>query len=564
MPENAPTAEAAPVPTPSHPPAAWRDALLAIVVGLVAFGAVAVTINDVGLTYDEPVYFQSAGLMRTWLARAFGGGDGIGLGEALDLPTFAPLWRYEVFENRHPPLCGYLLNLSWLAFHRWLGEVAAYRLSSAILFGVLTACLYLEARRAWGRAAGLGAAAALVLMPRVFGHAHAAATDTPAMTVWFLTYMAFRRTAADDRPRAPIGRILLFGVLLGLGMLTKFTNWLIVLPLAVWALRFHRRIPWRWVWLALPMAGVVAVGLNPAWWRNPFTWPWAFVESSLSRGQGSAIATWFLGRTYAFALPWYNGPVLTLFCTPVITVALFLVGVIAVVRNRLRTPLGAMAAVTVAFFWIVRGLPTAPGHDGVRLFLPMFPFLAALAGAGVAWIAAHTRRPALTGGLLVGLVAAAGVAQVALIHPYHLSFYGEAAGGLGGARRLGLETTYWWDAATDEFFDLLNDDLPPNAAVFVIPGRPTLAYWQEHGRLRSDIRFVSRPEEFNDIAFLILLCRQGKFDPVHSAVPRPPRYTAEQVWDWYHRADAQWRVFAPRAGVPLVIIVHHGPAPLGG
>ena len=33
---------------------------------------------------------------------------------------------------------------------------------------------------------------------------------------------------------------------------------------------------------------------------------------------------------------------------------------------------------------VLRALPNAPGHDGVRLFLPAFAFLACLAGIGLA------------------------------------------------------------------------------------------------------------------------------------------------------------------------------------
>ena len=35
---------------------------------------------------------------------------------------------------------------------------------------------------------------------------------------------------------------------------------------------------------------------------------------------------------------------------------------------------------------IVRALPNAPGHDGIRQFLPSVASLAVLAGLGVAWL----------------------------------------------------------------------------------------------------------------------------------------------------------------------------------
>lgn len=562
-------------PAPLAPPRPGRrsrvDVLAAVGLALAATAAVALTIGDVGLTYDEPVYFNSHTRMREWMAVLLGLNEGPAQHSALDPRTLEVLWRYEVEENRHPPMIGYVANLSWWtsrAVSRALTgapveEAWAYRWSSAVLFGVLVGLLYAAARREWGRAAGVGAALSLVLMPRVFGHAHAAATETPSMVLWFLCYVAFRGLAPADRSRrAPIGRGILFGAVLGLSLLTKFTNWLVVVPLGVWAWRFRNGVRWSWLWLPAAVAAAVAFGLNPRWWPSPISAVYNFVEGSLTREQSGGLPTYFLGRTYRFALPWYNAPLLTAATTPVLVLAAFVVGLAVVCRRRLRSELGAFSVVTVAFFWIVRALPAAPGHDGIRLFLPMFPFVAALAGAGMAWLAGITRRPRAAAVAIIGLTTLSAGYQLIRIHPYHLAYYGEAVGGPAGAQRLGFETTYWYDAATGEFLDLLNERLPPKARVFGIPGWPTLAYWQAQGRLRDDVQFPERPEEIETVEFVILLCRQGKFDPQYANVPRPRWCTVETVWHWYRTFDRQWLTFAPRYGVPLIIVVRVEPTGL--
>ncbi|MGL5094584.1 MAG: ArnT family glycosyltransferase, partial [Planctomycetia bacterium] len=66
-----------------------------------------------------------------------------------------------------------------MAFHRFTDELTAYRLSSATQFAAAGSLLFLFLARRYGAYAGIAAAAALWLHPRVFGHAHLAATETP-------------------------------------------------------------------------------------------------------------------------------------------------------------------------------------------------------------------------------------------------------------------------------------------------------------------------------------------------------------------------------------------------
>ena len=79
-----------------------------------------------------------------------------------------------------------------------------------------------------------------------------------------------------------------------------------------------------------------------------------------------------------------------------------------------------------------------PAHDGVRLFLPAFFFLAAFAGWGAVWSAdLLARLVRVRAGLLRLAVSGVviGSAAVALvgIHPYELSYYNELIGGPRGA-----------------------------------------------------------------------------------------------------------------------------------
>jgi len=106
-----------------------------------------------------------------------------------------------------------------------------------------------------------------------------------------------------------------------------------------------------------------------------------------------------------------------------------------------------LALINFAAVLAVAALPFAPKYDGVRLFLPAFPFAAWLAGDGFAWAwqrLAHFRWRWAAGGAFV-LLQGAGILT---LHPYETSYYGGLCGALPGAHRLGMETTYWGDVYT--------------------------------------------------------------------------------------------------------------------
>ena len=118
---------------------------------------------------------------------------------------------------------------------------------------------------------------------------------------------------------------------------------------------------------------------------------------------------------------------------------------------------------------VVRALPNAPPHDGIRLFLPAFGFWCVLAGIGAQRVwertaAARTERRLLIRAATVpGLVA--GAVNVGRYYPQTLSHYNLLVGGVRGAAALGMEPTYWWDALDAEVLDWLNTHTAPGERV---------------------------------------------------------------------------------------------------
>jgi len=141
-------------------------------------------------------------------------------------------------------------------------------------------------------------------------------------------------------------------------------------------------------WTAI-LAFAPAVGWlgNPAWWREalPRLAHYAMLNSD-RRGALPDIRVFYLGRTYLYSLPWHNAWVLIAVTVPAGILIAALVGLISALGRSRRDRLPLYFLVHLATLPALRMLPT-PAHDGVRLLLPTFFFLAAFAGWGLIWLA---------------------------------------------------------------------------------------------------------------------------------------------------------------------------------
>jgi 4-amino-4-deoxy-L-arabinose transferase-like glycosyltransferase len=312
---------------------------------------------------------------------------------------------------------------------------------------------------------------------------------------------------------------------------TSLPGAILLLPLLIWIGREAARkaFPRHPVWGAerpaletwtavLAFAPVIGWLGNPAWWRETLPRLAHYYQISADRELAlPPIRIIYLGEVYTFSLPWHNAWVLIAVTVPVGILLASVVGLVwSLGRSwKLRDALPWYFALHLTFLPILRMLPT-PAHDGVRLFLPTFFFLAAFAGWGMVAIgdglANLSRRVGLalpfsqegrqgkpypTGnrlacrGLVAALVIGPAAWQLALIHPFELSYYNELIGGPRGAWRRGFELSYWYEAFDGRALADLNRELPRGAAVdFLEPdliSTPSLACLQELGALRGDV-----------------------------------------------------------------------------
>ena len=290
-------------------------------------------------------------------------------------------------------------------------------------------------------------------------------------------------------------------------------------PVLVWLVR---RLAAR-VWPNHPVWGVERPGLetwssllafppiiawlgNPGWWRETLPrMAHYYALNADRRGALPDIRILYWGDIYTYSLPWHNAWVWIAITVPAGILLASVVGlVVSLGRSwRLRDGLPIFFAIQLVFLPMLRMLPT-PAHDGVRLFLSTFCFLAAFAGWGALAIAAFAARwwqhPFACRTVVAGLILGSATAQLVQIHPFELSYYNELIGGPRGAWRRGFELSYWYEAFDGATLEDLNRTLPPDASVDFLNeliNTPSLACLQELGALRSDVSLgAADPNQF--------------------------------------------------------------------
>lgn len=173
-------------------------------------------------------------------------------------------------------------------------------------------------------------------------------------------------------------------------------------------------------------------------------------------------------------------------------------------RHRDDRPLGGL--LLIAIFCCLAIFTSGLGQvfDDERFMMPVFPYLAALAGVGfirtvpiVEKFLANSRIR-LAGQQLVTVMIVVVFAPHLLLafdlYPHLLSYYSEAIGGVYGAKKLRLETTYWCETYA-EVLPYLNTHAGPGSVINA-ECQDVLIYDQLHGLLRPDLQIANGPDAF--------------------------------------------------------------------
>lgn len=445
-------------------------------VAVVAFLAVCLTSDPTG---DYPLTASGPGIT---VDESFNVRQGLLLAEAVSgygIWILDPVNQRDVFRetlNDHPPLGRLWIGLAEkLARNVFppansdaLYSTAAARTASASAFAFLVFLVGYVAVKWYGRLAGVVAAVTLLLMPRVFGHAHVASLESTINLTFVAAVLAVTHFWHGEKP--PTARTAcLTGLLFGLALLSKVQAIFIPIPIAVWAL-----IQWRQRALVpLILWGGAGLLVFYAGWPHLWDAPVDHLLQYLGRTtKRIELHNWYLGRQIADReTPWHYPAVMFLTTVPLGLHILAGLGVAVGGLRIWKSPRELLLLGTILLPLFVFSLPGTPVYDGARLFLVVFPFWAVFAGQGgqvaFRWLATHVSavkaRWCLSGFLALQAYG------VIFLAPCWLSYYNVLVGGLRGADRLGMERTYWSDSLTRDFLQEAVENIPRGATIYVAP-----------------------------------------------------------------------------------------------
>ncbi len=464
-----------------------RHVLIAFGLGLLVVVILVLTAPHIGLTWDEPAYIAASESYAGWfhILRA-------SPQLAMQPPVIEAYWRAN---HEHPPLDKIWSGWVWNVAKSYLDDLTAHRLGNMLLAGGLVSMLYLLVARHFGPFAGLMAALLLVTMPRFFFHAHLAALDVPAATAVWATVFAFWLL----KDRRGIGWDILLGLIWGLALATKVNAVFVPPTLLAWVLLFQRR------WHLLRRLAVMGLLALPVFLA---VWPWLYDKAQFWPRldwyiRFVTVDHWKIGQYYLDRFwmppPWHFPLVIILAVTPLTAALLSLTGAVRVCREPSQRALGGLLLINVAAPLAIPVLGDSLLYDNDRLFMPAFPFLAALGGIGGSWVVGWLGGRVVQGkfamqmmlaAVVVGLMIAPQLVSAGGLYPHLLSYYSETVGGVRGAARLGLETTYWCETYAAAL-PYLNEHAQAGDVVWVDSwSHDVLFYYQRQGQLRADVRMA--------------------------------------------------------------------------
>jgi len=495
---------------------------LPLALGALTFAALFATQSGVGFVRDEGYYFEAARSYEQWVLLL------------LRAPAAAlrDTGRYWSANFEHPGLAKLLFALSHLVFTtwlRWLPDALAFRLPAFAFGALLTYWLaVLGAQRS--RAAAVFAPALFWGAERTFFHGHLACLDIPICALTAGVGVAWARAIGilDPSPSPPsppsssspppekklfffrprtwelpppaVRNGVLLGFLFGSGLAVKHNAWLLPPVLLVHALllpaalrgRALRTLPW------LLVGPAVLFVAWPLLWHDPVRHLGDWVSFHTHHVH---YAWYYLGRELRGPpFPIFYPLVLLALVLPVTQVALFAAAGAKLLwdfAHRSLSPLrllelGLAGAAILPFM-----IRTTPIFGGIKHWLAFIALLAPEAGHlldRAAGLASHVGLPRARA-LAIAAAAALlpGWWQIAHVHPYGTSAYGELAGGIPGAASLGIQRQYWSNNVT-AVLPWLNAHAPRGARVFFHEVNPeSYRAYQQAGMLRADIQYAAGP-----------------------------------------------------------------------
>ncbi|MFO0696592.1 MAG: glycosyltransferase family 39 protein [Polyangiales bacterium] len=447
-----------------------KDQAIGASLALAYVALLLVTAPAIGLSRDEGIYAIAADQYGAWF-RLLATEPSVAMTkEAID--------AHWAFNHEHPALMKSLFALSanaqaaWSIFPR---PSLAYRFPAMVIAGLLLWLVYIFGARTFGRQPGVFAAVAFALLPRVFYHAHLDCFDVPIVFFTTLTTYCYWRSLSRRSWAVPTG------LAFGLALATKHNAWLLPIVFAIhfaWmaiAERAERRATGRERIELVPYGLLAMAVLGPVVFVGSWPWLWHDTVPRLREYAAFHLHHEYYNMAY-FGVNYFRPPfpisypfVMTLFTVPTTVLALGLLALASRAYAIVPYPLTRLFPVSLQVRRdsratdvllvgcmlapiVVIALPSTPIFGGTKHWFPSYPFLCLYAGYGAQRTVRTLRdalRTALPDARLVVRLGAAGVlllpslAETMRSHPFGLSHYVYAAGGVPGSADKGMNRQFW-------------------------------------------------------------------------------------------------------------------------
>ena len=390
--------------------------------------------RDYGVTWDEPVQARYGETVLAYFGAGLGGPVSL---TAPDTRHYAPAFELlAALAYSGRPDSRYEIRHLLLGATALLGALAVLRIGG--LLGGFPAALF--------------ASLVFVLLPGFFGHAFNNSKDVPfAAAFAWAVYALIRFAEEPERWSRAVGCGL------GLGAALAVRAGGLPMLLGLFGLAAGLATLSGVAWRALALRGAAAWVL--AWAVMIIPWPWAHQDPL--RNPLEAVATslsfparfpvLFEGRVaMSDALPRRYLVEYVAITTPPMALALAAIGIAAAAVRQRRAPLAVESRrLAVVEVWLLAplllSLLVRPNvYDGMRHALFLLPALAALAGLGAASLLerAPSGWPRRSAAALLLAACALPLSPLLKLHPYQMTYFNAAVGGLAGAGGR-YETDYW-------------------------------------------------------------------------------------------------------------------------
>ncbi len=457
--------------------------LAAFVIVLLGFSySLFATMQDIGVTYDEPAYFYKV-LTLTNSSLSF-------------------TERFAAFiPPEHPQFAALFNTPFYLLTRSFLDKTTSLRIGTTFLYLLFLIGSFFLLRKLLDAPTALCTLLILMTMPRLFFHAHLLALDLPVMALYFLTVLLFYKTM---QKRSQV-LIVTTSIILAAIIATKITGYFIFIALLIYSLYYYiryKQVPYvsagrinvPILFIVYIIAGIIFLTASPQLYSNPL----GFITYFQFNADRAGPVFLFGGLHDPWAPISYLYVPFALFTTfNAFHVIFAIIGMLFVLRNRQKKTffmyLLIMFGSTLLFFM----LPFVPKTDADRLFLVIYPFMALFGGIGfvegvnILW--SHMKKRWNKDVLVLiasVLLLAAGIYSVGSSHPFESSYFNVFVGGTEGVADSNLFMVTYWQGEFLYALDWLNS-LPAGTTISAHPYDTPLRWYRAEKMLQQNLQIYS-------------------------------------------------------------------------